>query len=311
MVNRLAGIASIWAGRHAQSAVSTLGRIAHQPLGSLLTISVIGVALALPAMLYVASVNGRTLAGNWQSVRDFSVYLSPGTPVSKAETLADELRGRDIIASVEVITASAALEELGRTTGFDGALDDITDNPLPHTLLVRPLDVATPDDLALVARQVAADEDVDQVQVDTQWIARLDAILEYARRAVLAGSVMLALAIVVVIGNTIRLDIQNRRDEIEVQKLLGASDAFVRRPFLYTGLWFGVLGGLFALLLALSLGLATGGAAGEIANLYETDFNLLRFDAGVGIGMVAAGSLSGWLGAWWAVARHLGAIQPS
>jgi cell division transport system permease protein len=310
-VTRITTALSAWFGRHAQSALGTLGGLWRQPLGSLLTVAVIGIALALPAMLYVAANNSRSLAGNWQSARDFSVYLVPGQPLEAAEAVAAELRARDIVAEVDLITADEALAQLGARAGFGPAIEGMQGNPLPHTLLVRPLEIATPDDLTLIAGQLTENPVIDQVQVDTIWISRLDALLEYIRRAVLAGSVLLACAIVVVIGNTIRLDIQNRRVEIETQKLLGADNAFVRRPFLYTGFWYGLLGGVFALLLAGALSLATRGAAERIALLYDADFNLLSFDPAVALAMLGAGAVSGWLGAWWAVARHIAGIQPS
>ncbi len=175
---------------------------------------------------------------------------------------------------------------------------------------MRPTEDALPDDLQDLAREISRRSDVEVVKLDTDWVRRLNAMLDLVRRGVWIAATMLIIAVVVIVGNTIRLDIQNRRAEIEVTKLLGASDGFVRRPFLYTGLWYGLLGSALALvLLGISLWLL-GGPIERLAGLYGGRFRPLGIDGGTALAILAGGVLAGLGGAWSAVARHLASIQP-
>ena len=182
---------------------------------------------------------------------------------------------------------------------------------MPHTVVIRPRPDAAPEELHDLEQYLMVRTDVELVQLDTEWVARLNAILDLGRRGVWIAAIMLVGAVVIIIGNTIRLDIQNRRAEIEVSKLLGASDAFVRRPFLYTGFWFGLLGSCFALiLLGLSLWLLSG-PAGRLAALYGSGFEPLGIDLATVLTVLTGGILAGLGGAWSAVTRHLSVIQPN
>jgi len=282
----------------------------RQPLASALTIAVIGIALAMPTGLNVVVQNGRAIAGGWDNIRDFSVYLRPGTQIDQAIRLRDQLDDSIVVESARLISANDALIEFGNDPEFGGLLGSLEQNPLPHTIVVRPTADAVPADLQELERGLSRRTDVDLVKLDTDWVKRLNAMLDLARRGVWIAAVMLVGAVIVIIGNTIRLDIENRRAEIEVAKLLGASDGFVRRPFLYTGFWYGVLGGCFALLLlALSLWLLSGPIE-RLAGLYGSTFSPLGVDAATVLSILAGGLLAGLGGAWSAVARHLAAIQP-
>jgi len=254
--------------------------------------------------------NGRNLAGSWESARDFSVYLTPGAELAVAEKLAAELRKREQIDSVQIIAAADALVEFRESSGLGEVLDSLDSNPLPHTLIVRPKDTATGDQLAGIGEELDKRPEVDIVKIDTQWVERLNAILDFLNRVVVIATVLLVAAVIIIIGNTIRLDIQNRRDEIEVLKLLGASNGFVRRPFLYVGLWYGLIGGIVALLLMVFGGWLLTAPLEHLIGLYESDLSLLGLDGGSALTMVAGGVLAGWGGAWTAVSRHLAAIQP-
>lgn len=296
--------------RHAQNCLGALGAMTRQPLASALTIAVIGIALAMPTGLNVVVQNGRAIAGGWDNIRDFSVYLRPGTQIDQAIRLRDQLDDSIVVESARLISANDALIEFGNDPEFGGLLGSLEQNPLPHTIVVRPTADAVPADLQELERGLSRRTDVDLVKLDTDWVKRLNAMLDLARRGVWIAAVMLVGAVIVIIGNTIRLDIQNRRAEIEVAKLLGASDGFVRRPFLYTGFWYGVLGGCFALLLlALSLWLLSGPIE-RLAGLYGSTFSPLGVDATTVLSILAGGLLAGLGGAWSAVARHLAAIQP-
>lgn len=296
---------------HARNFVETVGELRSQPIGTLLTILVIGIALALPAALNVVVKNTRSLAGGWETVRDFSLYLAPGSDAVQAANLAREIEALDLIIRVQVISPDEALEDFRQGSGLGEVLVGLQNNPLPYTLIVRPDESAAAAALGELESRFRENPAVDLVRIDTEWVGRLNAILDFLRRTVLIAAMLLVTAVVIVIGNTIRLDIQNRRDEIEVLKMLGASDRFVRRPFLYIGLWYGLGGGVVALIL-LGAGLQLlGGPVARLTGLYGSKLELLGLDAGTALVVLAGGVLAGWGGAWLAVARHLKDIEPT
>jgi len=299
-----------WLKRHLQTCVGALGALSRQPLASLLTLAVIGVALALPAALQVLVENGRAAAGSLDDIRDFSVYLTPGTGLDLARSLAAELEAGEDVAAVTLIPADQALAELQQDAGLAGLALALEQNPLPHTLVVRPAELLDETGIQALAAAIARRPPVDEVKLDSEWLARLGALIDVMRRTVLLATMLLVSGVIIIIGNTIRLDIQNRQQEIEVMKLLGATDGFVRRPFLYLGFWYGLLGGLVALVL-LGIGLwSLAGPLNRLAGLYGSDLRL----AGLGLRTVGTlllgGLVAGCGGAFLAVARHLKAIQP-
>lgn len=296
---------------HLRNCSGALIDLCAEPITTSLTIAVIGVALALPASLHLLVQNGKAIVGGWESVRDFSVYLKVGTPLETATGIANDLAARKIIDSVEVIAADEALEQFRSSSDLKKVLDTFDDNPLPHTLVARPTGAASPEVLTALEQEIRALPEVDQVRIDTEWVARLNAILDFLRRGVWIVAVMLIGAVIVTVGNTIRLDIQNRRDEIVVCKLLGASDGFVRRPFLYIGLWYGVIGGAFALLLLGTGYLLLAGPLQRLTGLYGGGLEVLGLDAATLLAVLTGGFLCGWGGAWSAVSRHLAAIEPT
>ncbi len=305
-MNRLAR----WGQLHYRNCRDTVFALLENPIATALTIAVIGIALALPGSLNIVIQNARNLAGSWESARDFSVYLVPGSELTKAESLATELRKDPNIAAVTLISADNALIDFRESSGLGDVLDSLGSNPLPHTLIVRPKESAEAAALAELADSLLARDAVDLVKIDTLWVARLNAILDFMNRVVAIASILLIGAVIIIVGNTIRLDIQNRRIEIEVLKLLGASDGFVRRPFLYVGLWYGLLGGMVALFLLVVGGWLLSSPLERLMGLYESDVNLLGLDLETMAAIIGGGVLSGWGGAWTAVSRHLAAIQP-
>jgi cell division transport system permease protein len=300
----------IFLTRHLQNAIAALGSLARQPVSTALTVAVIGIALALPAGLQVMVRSGLMFAGGWEDIRDFSVYLKPGIPLDQARKLNAEIEKRPGITDVTLIPAERALEEFRQDPAFGEVLKVLKGNPLPHTLVVRPGPGATPQMLTALERELAARPEVDLVQLDNQWLERLHAILDFLRRTVWLAAGLLIGAVVVIVGNTIRLDIQNRRQEIEVAKLLGATDAFVRRPFLYVGFWYGLMGGTLALLVLAAGLLLLKGPLERLLRLYGAGLDSFGLAPDTALLVIAAGLLAGWIGAWLAVARHLSAIQP-
>ncbi|MGI9308299.1 MAG: permease-like cell division protein FtsX [Gammaproteobacteria bacterium] len=295
---------------HKQNCIGAMHTLLQQRIATLLTVTVIGIALALPAGLNILVTSGQAVSGGWEGIRDFSVYMKTGTSVEESETLADELRRNDLIAAVELITADKALKQFRSDSSFGLAVEDLSINPLPHTLVVRPTEVASADQLANMEKSLQATDSVEVVKIDTEWVARLNAIIDFVRRGVWFAAILLAGAVIIIVGNTIRLEIQNRHDEIEVQKLLGASNGFVRRPFLYIGLCYGLAGSLAALLI-LGLGMAMlAGPLDRLAALYDSEFSLPGLDFVTFLAVLCGGLVAGWAGAWSAVTRHLGTIEP-
>jgi cell division transport system permease protein len=290
--------------------VGALGRLARQPFASLLTVLVIAVTLALPAAMHLIIKNVESVSGSWANALDFSVYLASGASADDAARLTELIGSRADVEQVTLIPADRALEEFKSLSGFGAALDQLAANPLPHTIVVRPSAANTEQSMALLHEELSNLPEVELVQVDTEWVQRFHAILDMLERAIVIGAALLGAVIIVVIGNTIRLDIQNRREEIEVTKLIGASNAFVRRPFLYSGLWYGLGGGLLALLLVAYGLVALREPASRLAGLYDSSFRIVALSLPESLAIVATGVLLGLTGSWLAAARHMRRIEP-
>jgi cell division transport system permease protein len=304
--------AGAYFSRHAQVLVGSLGRIVHQPFAALMTMGVIAVALALPLFLSLLLQNARSATGSWNEAYDLSVYMDKKAGAARVQALSKQLRQRSDVAAVRIITAEQALAEFRSDSGFGTALDALEDNPLPDTLVVTPTLVAsTPQGTESLKVAIAAMGDVQTVQIDTEWVKRLHAMLDLLRRVVLLTGGLLGIGIVLIVSNTIRLDILNRRAEIEVMKLVGASDGFTRRPFLYTGIWYGLGGGLLALVLVAIASTVLARPVAHLAFLYGSGFSL------EGLKMITVGAVLGlsvglsWMGSWLAATRHIRSIEPA
>jgi cell division transport system permease protein len=300
-----------WLERHAQTLVGSLGRLWQQPFATLLTILVIGIALALPACLHVLVQNVREASGGWSNALDISVYMKQSASLDQARRAADRIRQRRDVDEVTIIEADKALAEFRRNSGFGEALDALKTNPLPHALIVRPdAEYREASSVQTLTAELRKIDGVDIVQLDTEWVSRFNAILDVIRRGVMLAAGLFALGILVIVGNTIRLDIENRRDEIEVTKLVGGSDAFVRRPFLYNGVWYGLGGALIAGLIVLVMVLVLADPVRRIAGLYGSSFHLRGIGAAGWFALLLGGALLGWLGSFIVATRELREIEP-
>ena len=298
--------------RHAEVLLSSLGRLWRNPVASLMTVAVIGIALALPAGLHLLLENARLLSGGWDGSTQVSLFLRREVPEAESARLASALRERPEIAETTLIPRAEALAEFRTLSGFGGALDALDENPLPDVIVVRPAPGhAAPKAVEALVAELRVVPGVEHARLDMQWVKRLYALMEIVRRGVEVVALLLGLAVLLVVGNTIRLDIQNRRREIEVAKLIGATDAFIRRPFLYSGAWYGLFGGVAAWLLVSMALWATGGPVQQLALLYQSQFRLVAADTGTVLTLLVGGALLGLLGSWLAVGRHLAAIEPS
>ena len=297
--------------RHAQVFFYSLGQLARTPVATFLTVAVIGITLALPAGLYVAIENVQRLASGWEDNGQISLFLKQDVTGAAIEKLADKIRRLPSVSWVDYVSREAALTEFKRLSGFGEALNALERNPLPAVLVVHPAAThAHPDKLQALLKELRRFNEVDIAQIDLDWVRRLHAMLELARQGVLILAAGLAIAVLLIIGNTIRLAVLNRRDEIEITKLIGGTNAFIRRPFLYTGTLQGLLGALLAwLLVGLGL-LLLAGPIDNLAGLYGSRFEAENLDILATLALIGSGGLLGWLGSRLAVGRHLRAIEP-
>jgi len=307
---RSSGPVSTWITRHVSTSIGSLGRLFRQPFASLMIILVIAVTLAIPAALNLVVKNARSVSEGWDNALDFSIYLDRGLSESEAQGLARLIQQRADVESVQLITADDALIEFKRQSGFGAALDHLSVNPLPHTLVIRPGPANTSQSMILLQEELGNLPEADVVQVDTDWVQRFHAILDIIKQAIVIGGSLLGVAIIVIIGNTIRLDIQNRREEIEVTKLIGASNAFVRRPFLWSGFWYGLFGGLLALgLVQFGIYLLEQPVA-RLAGLYQSGVTMLSLAPVESLAILGIGIALGLVGSWFAATRHMRRIEP-
>lgn len=301
----------IWLTRHAQVFFYSLGQLWRAPFSLFMTAAVIGIALALPAGLHVLLKNAQQLSGSWDGAPKLSVFLATGASEAHARKLAADIQQLPQVAHVQLITRDTALAEFKQHSGFGDALNALQDNPLPHVLVVTPGATQTdPATLDKLAQQLRVLPQVDTVQLDREWVKRLYAIMAIVARGIDILAAMLAIGVILVVGNTIRLAIQNRREEIVVIKLIGGTDAFIRRPFLYTGFWYGLFGGVIAILLIVVAMWLLRGPVENLTGLYQTAFTLQQLDFATVLILLIVSIGLGLAGSWLAVGRHLREIEP-
>lgn len=296
--------------RHAEVLRQTGAQLLRAPVASAMTIAVIGITLALPAGLYLFIANLERMSEGWDTGGQISLFLKRETSEAAAEKLARRVSAMRGVERVDYISPKHALAEFTRLSGFGEALAVLDENPLPPVLTVHPDPKAPPDRVQAMVEELRGLDTVESAQLDLEWVRRLHALLGIARRGALILAALLGLAALLTVGNTIRLAIVNRRDEIEVMKLMGGTNAFIRRPFLYSGLAQGLLGAVAAwLILALVLVLLKAPIA-ELTTLYGSDLRIEGLGLrGSGL-LLATGALLGWIGSRISVGRHLRAIEP-
>ncbi len=302
-----------WLTRHLQTFFYTLGLLSRAPLASFLTAAVIGMALALPAGLYVLLDNVRDATRGWDGGSAISLFLQLKISDDKAEAVAGKLRDWPEVAGTRVISRAQALEEFRQLSGFADVMEAFSnDNPLPAVIVVEPA-VDAGDGVAMdkLLGRLAGLPEVDFAQFDLAWLKRLYAILRIVERGVLVLALLLAGGVLLVVGNTMRLGVENRRQEIEIAKLFGATDAFIRRPFLYSGLLYGALGGVIAWLLVWACFLLLGEPVQRLTALYSGGYRLQGLATWASVVLVAGGAMLGLLGSWLSVGRLLPSIEPS
>ena len=298
-----------WFDHHLYSFVASLGRIARRPWATALTVGVMAVALALPLGLWLVLANVTRFSGDVQRAREISVFLKPGLDAGRAQSLAQALRARGDIGRVDLRTPAQGLAQL-RAQGLGEAIDavaaDPADNPLPSVLVVTPRG-----DEALLAASLARLPEADLVQHDALWRRRLDEWLRFGGRVALVLATLLGFGALLVVGNTVRLDIQARREEIGVLQHLGASDGFIRRPFLYLGAWYGLAAGALALGLLTTAWWALQAPLAELAASYGSRFTLVGVDPVQAAWVLGGATALGWLGAGIVTGHTLRQTRPT
>ncbi len=311
-VENTAFIAQLKSGltSHKASCKDSFSRLLRQPFGSFFTCLVIAVALSLPMGLNLLLDNLNQLGGSWQQAAQISVFMRLEVDDSRGQKLQQQLSKHADIASAEWISREQALVDFKEFSGMGQVLQDLPENPLPGSLLITPKEVDKAR-LQLLLQELENLPGVQQVQLDLLWVERLAAILQLGERFIFALTVLLIAALLLVVGNTIRLHIENRRTEIEIIKLVGGTDAYVRRPFLYMGVLYGIGGGLLAWGF-LVFGFAwLNESVVELASLYGSGFHLVGVPLEDGFSLLFGALLLGYFAAWLAVARHLRDLLPA
>jgi cell division transport system permease protein len=301
-----------WLDAHAGAAWEALARLLRAPLATLMTLAAIAVALALPATLFVSLENLERLGGDWQLGKGLSLFLTPDLDEQRAGAVAVRIAARPDVADVELISREEGLAEFREYSGLGAALDQLDENPLPVVLAVEPApSVRSPAALDALAAALQALPEAEFARLDIQWARRFNAILALLTRAAWLLSAVLGLGVLLIVGNTIRLEIENRRGEVQIMDLVGATQAFIRRPFLYSGAWQGLLGGMAAWALVAITEALLRQPVSSLATLYRSEFALAGLSPVQSLGLLAIGILLGVAGSWIAVDRQLRHVRPT
>jgi cell division transport system permease protein len=296
-----------WRDLHLYSLISSLGRLVQRPWATLLTVGVMSIALVLPICLALILGNVERLSGSFREAREVSVFLKPELAAERLDSVREQVERMDDVERVQVRTPAEGLDEFRQMADFAGALSLLDYNPLPAVLVVTPRPGANGTKLANGLKDLP---EADFVQHDAEWRARLEAWLGFGRRATGVAAALLGLGVLLVVGNTVRLDIQGRAEEIQTVQLLGATDGFVRRPFLYLGAWYGALAALLAIAIAIASSAALQRPVSRLVESYGSTFELQGIGATAALAVFAAAIALGWLGAWLAAGHHLRQTLP-
>lgn len=301
-----------WGKDHKRVAKESLQRLLTQPVNSFMTWAVIGIALALPVGFYVALGNVQALGNRWDGTAQISIFIHQRVNEAALERLTTELELWPEVAELHVISKEQGLEEFQSLSGFADVLSYLDHNPLPVVIEILPTEEHSEAEAAkILLNRLQELPPVELAKLDLEWVQRLAAMLKIGQRMALGLVILLSMGVLLIIGNTIRLEIENRRKEIIVVKLVGGTDAFIRRPFLYAGIWYGLGGGLVAsIIVGISLAIMNEPVA-NLAGLYKSNYQLLGLSFGDIISLWMMASLLGFFGAWFSVSKHLDELEPS
>ena len=296
---------------HLQAALLSFNALLRSPLATMMTVLVIAITLALPALFWVMTDNMKQLTTHWQRSGHISLYLKSSLSPMDGMVVLLRARGEAGVEHATMTSAAQGLAQLQRQEGMQDLMQYLPDNPLPAVIDVDPaVTMDTPEKLQQLYSRLKSYPEVDQAKLDMQWVERLQAILRLTGKLADGLMILFALAVVLIIGNTLRLAVHNRYEEIQVLKLIGAKNAFILRPFLYSGVWYGLLGAIFAILLVNIFMSSLTLVVNQLAATYQMHYSLLglSIEQVALLGLVAI--ILGWLGACVSVKRQLAAIEP-
>ena len=297
---------------HIRQALSSLGELWRQPIATLMTIGVLGLSITLPSTLYIMVKNTEKITAGWEQASEISLFLKPNLPATSAQQLVTRLNTWPEIESVVFIPADDALKEFQHLSGLGDAIAYLESNPLPDVVLVTPIEKhASPSAARALLDKLKQQREVDIGKLDIEWLERLYALIDIVSDLVTFIGALLFVAVILIIGNTIRLNILNKHDEIVVMKLVGATDAFIHRPFLYTGFWYGLLGGLLAWFAVIIILWWMDSSIEAFAALYQKDFNITGLTGTALFTMLGLSVGLGVLGSLISVQRHVRQIEPT
>jgi cell division transport system permease protein len=294
---------------HIKQAKSSFGALWRRPLGNILTLAVISMALAMPACLYLLGKNVAGAAQDVASPSQVSAYLVEGMPDARVMVLKDQIETWPSVKEVEYISPQQGLSDLSQYAGFDQALSLLSGYALPGVLVITP-DSEQKSAIQSLAKQVREQQDVTDVRLDEDWLARLNAIKTLAGIIVITLTVLMLGAVFLIVGNTLRFNVLANKEEIQTMKLIGATDSFILRPYLYTGMWFGVLGATIAWLVTALITVVMNNAVEQLASLYDSQFRLIGLNWDESLLLIITGSLLGCIAARFSAQRHLKEIEP-
>lgn len=295
---------------HSQAAMGSLISLCRQPLATGITVVVIAITLTLPALLWVFNNNLAELTKDWKRGGHISLYIDMQSAHNIPALLA-QIQQTEGVAEATLKTPEEGLLELQQQEGMQDLMSNLPENPLPAVINVMPaLHVDTPAQLEALYTRLKVMPGIEDARLDMQWVSRLYALLDFATRLTHALMLLLSVAVVFIVGNTLRLVIQKRQEEIQVLKLIGASDAYIMRPFLYAGLWYGFASALLAVILVVALMMSLSTVLKQLMDVYQMPLPFIGLSFSQAFSLIVIASLLGWLGARFSVKRQLAMIEP-
>lgn len=291
--------------------VTSLGEIWRTPLSSAMTIAVMGLSLTLPATLHIIVKNVQSINLEWDNASEISLFLNDDLSDQQIASAIRRISAYDEVDKLQYISKQQALNEFKEQSGFGEALDYLEDNPLPASFVITPTNHYRQQQQAQqLLTKLEKEREIDFGKIDIEWLTRLNAIVSMLEESVFTVAVLLMLSVVLIIGNTIRLSIISRREEIEVMKLVGATESFIQRPFVYTGIWYGLMGGFVAFVVVAFVVWWMQSALVDISGVYMADFTIEGLVLSEFVILMSLASALGFSGAFWSVHRHIKEIEP-
>jgi cell division transport system permease protein len=297
---------------HFRQALGSLGELWRSGMSSAMTVGVLGLSITLPTTLYVMVKNTEQISAGWEHASQISLFIKDKASQRDVNQLVKRIQLWPEVQDLTLITADEALAEFKQLSGFGDAIAYLDSNPLPNVVLVTPTQRhASPVAARALLEKLKNEREVDIGKLDIEWLERLHGLLNLVKDLVSVIALLLFLAVTLIIGNTIRLNILNKKDEILVMKLVGATDAFIQRPFMYTGFWYGFLGGLLAWIAVTLLLWWMSASIANVSALYQKDFNITGLDFNTFISMLGISVFLGLSGSFLSVKRHVRDIEPT